>query len=55
MFDETPQGSDVAWLHNLVLASTLHSVMISTIVSCKQGRAQSMGVNEPFDTSTLSK
>jgi hypothetical protein len=53
VFDATSQRNDIAWLHNSMLVSTLHFVMILAIVSCKWSRAQSMGVNEPFDTLTL--
>jgi hypothetical protein len=50
MFDVTSQRND-----NSMFASALHFVVISAIVSCKSGRAQCMGVNEAFDTFTLSK
>jgi hypothetical protein len=55
MFDPTPQICDVAWSHNLTFALEIHSMVISTIVSCKQAKAQSMATNEPFGTSTLLK
>jgi hypothetical protein len=54
MFDATPQ-SDVAWSHNSTLTLVVHSAVISAIVSCKWVRARSMGVDEPFNTLTLSK
>jgi len=54
MFDLTLQRSDVTWSHNSMLGPIVHSTMILTIISCKWVRVQSMGVDEPFDTSTLS-
>jgi hypothetical protein len=41
--------------HNMTLAPVVHSVVILAIVSFKRTRAWSMGADEPFDTSTLSK
>ncbi len=55
MFDPTPQRSDVTWSHNSTFAPMVHSMMISATISCKRIRARSMGANEPFSTSTLSK
>jgi hypothetical protein len=55
MFDATPQTSNVAWLHNLMLAPSPHSMVILAMVSCKQIRAQSMGVDKRLGTLTLSQ
>jgi len=55
MFDATLQRSDVARSHNSMLTLVVHSVVILIIVSCKWAKVQSMGVDEPFNTSTLSK
>jgi hypothetical protein len=55
MFDAIPRRNDVAWSNNSMLAHVVHVVMIFAIVSCKWARAQSMGVDEPSGTLTLSK
>jgi hypothetical protein len=55
MFDATPQTSNVAWLHNSMLAPSPHSMVILAMVSCKQVKAQSMGVDKPLGASTLSQ
>jgi uncharacterized membrane protein len=42
-------------LHGCTIRIAVHFVVISTIVSCKRARVQFMGVDEPFNTLTLSK
>jgi hypothetical protein len=55
MFDAIPQRSDVAWPNNSMVAPTIHFALILAIVSCKQTKVQSMGVDERFGTSRLFK